>query len=366
MHTHRLWLPLLASLVIALAGCSDSETGKTRDSSEASSDDFPVTWRFALEEIEGSVQHAYARELKSRIEANSDGRIIVDVFPYGSLGTSSQLTELVRNGSVNMAFASPGHLSDSVPETGVFLLHFLVPDNDDVARRLFTDPSLTELFAPAYQERNLTLLGFVPEGWMAWTANKPLRTPDDFQGMRFRTMTSNMSAEAFRAYGADPVKTPYSKVFSELQLRQLDGQTNPVFAIEEMNFHEVQNTMTRARATQFVSSVVANPGWYQGLPARQKEWLEQSIHELGKDAWNLQKDLNQTRLEAITTDGDIRVVTLTDEERNTFRKASQPTYQYYLEQNGTRGEQILSTIQGMVATLAKTHKSGGTGNTDGN
>ncbi|MDX1818195.1 MAG: TRAP transporter substrate-binding protein DctP [Marinobacter sp.] len=366
MHTHRLWLPLLASLVIALAGCSDSETGKTRDSSEASSEDFPVTWRFALEEIEGSVQHAYAQALKTRIEANSDGRIIVDVFPYGSLGTSSQLTELVRNGSVNMAFASPGHLSDSVPETGVFLLHFLVPDNDDVARRLFTDPSLTELFAPAYQDGNLTLLGFVPEGWMAWTANKPLRTPGDFRGMRFRTMTSDMSAEAFRAYGADTVKTPYSKVYSELQLRQLDGQTNPVFAIEEMNFYEVQSTMTQARATQFVSSVVANPDWYEGLPARQQEWLEQSIRELGKQAWDIQKDLNQTRLEAITTDGKIRIVTLTDDERATFRQASQPTYQYYLEQNGARGEQILSTIRGMVETLAGTPESDGAGNTDGN
>lgn len=69
---------------------------------------------------------------------------------------------------------------------------------------------------------------------MTWTANKPLRSPADFQDLRIRTMTSDMAAASYRAYGAQPEQTPFSQVYTDLQLRKIDAQANPVFAIEEM------------------------------------------------------------------------------------------------------------------------------------
>lgn len=364
MRAHRLWLFLVTSLVLAMTGCSETESTRTSDSSEQAPPEYPVTWRFALEEIEGSVQHAYAEALKSRIEEASDGKVELDIFPYGSLGTSSQLTDLVRNGSVDLAFASPGHLADLIPETGIFTLHFVVPDDETITRALFAGNELTGLFSPAYNEKHLTLLGFVPEGWMAWTANKPLKTPTDFKGMRIRTMTSQMSAEAFRSYGADPRQTPYSQVYSDLQLKQIDGQTNPVFAIEEMNFYEVQDTLTIARAAHFVSSVVANPEWYAQLPEQQQDWLAMALIEVGKEAWDIQKELNQTSLETMLEEGQLAVARLSEQERAAFREASKPALEFYLQQTGERGQQILESLRNMVADLEYQQSSGTDG--DGN
>lgn len=77
----RFW-PLSIALVIALAGCSDSQTDHGPEAAKApEAPEYPVTWRFALEEIEGSVQHAYAEALKERIEERSEGKIEVDIFP---------------------------------------------------------------------------------------------------------------------------------------------------------------------------------------------------------------------------------------------------------------------------------------------
>jgi len=353
MRTPRLWLFLLSSLALALTGCSDSESTKTSDSSEMTSQEYPVTWRFALEEIEGSVQHAYAEALKTRIEEASEGKVELDIFPYGSLGTSSQLTELVRNGSVDLAFASPGHLADLVPETGVFTLHYVLPDDDAITRALFAGDELTELFSAAYSEQNLQLLGFVPEGWMAWTANKPLKTPADFEGLVIRTMTSQISAEAFRSYGAEPRQTPYSQVYSDLQLKQIDGQTNPVFAIEEMNFYEVQNTLTMPRAAHFISSIVANPEWYAELPEQQQLWLEDALSKTGKEAWGIQQELNQTRLASMLEDGQLAVAKLTEQERAVFREASRSARDVYIKQTGERGRKILEAITNMIADLER-------------
>ncbi|QSP94630.1 TRAP transporter substrate-binding protein DctP [Marinobacter salinisoli] len=342
MRPLALCLSLLTTLLLILAGCSESQDSSNAEATpEATPPEYPVTWRFALEEIEGSVQHAYAVALKEQVEALSDGKVELEVFPYGSLGTSIQLTELVRNGSVNLAFASPGHLANQIPEVGIFNLHYLFPDDEQTVRELLTSPELVGKFEPPYEKHNLKLLSFVPEGWMAWTANKALRSPADFQGIRFRTMTSDMAAESFRVYGAEPKQTPFSQVYNDLQLRKTDGQTNPIFAIEEMNFYEVQSTLTVARPAQFISSVVTNPEWFDALPENQKAWLESALEEVAETTWQIQKELNQVRLERMLEIAQIKVVQLTEEERAAFAKASAPARQAYVDSAGEFGADML-------------------------
>ncbi|WP_223794098.1 TRAP transporter substrate-binding protein DctP [Marinobacter sp. F4216] len=345
MRPLALCLSLLTTVMLIIAGCSESQEPSTSDANpDATPDEYPVTWRFALEEIEGSVQHAYAKALKELVETRSDGRVELEIFPYGSLGTSTQLTELVRNGSVNLAFASPGHLANRIPEVGVFNLHYLFPDDEKAIRNLLTSPELVTRFEPAYEKRNLKLLSFVPEGWMAWTANKPLKSPADFQGMRFRTMTSDLAAESFRVYGAEPKQTPFSQVYNDLQLRKTDGQTNPIFAIEEMNFYEVQSTLTLGRPAQFISSVVTNPEWLASLPDNQKALLEVALQDVAVIAWNTQRELNQSRLERMLEATQIKVVRLTDEERAAFAEASRPARQAYMDSAGTFGMELLDWL----------------------
>lgn len=343
---HRL-TPLFLMVMLLLAGCSDSPAPVSNsDNDEKPS--YPVTWRFALEEIEGSVQHRYALELKDRIERISDGNIVVDIFPYGSIGTSLQLAELVREGSVHLAFASPGHLANVIPEVGVFTLHYLLSDDESVNRDILASDELKQLFHDPYQEQGLKLLGFVPEGWMVWTANKPLRNPADFNGLTIRTMTSDIAEEAYKAYGATTSQVPFSQVYSDLQLRRIDGQANPVFAIEEMGFYEVQNTMTFAKPAQFVSSVVSNMAWFNALPDDQKRWLEDALNGVAPLAYEVQAELNASRLERITENSSIRVVELTEEQRDRFREASLKVREAYKRLAGDRGEAILDRLLAMV------------------
>ena len=349
MQRFRHWrTPLFAMVILLLAGCSDSPSPTATSEDAEGKPTYPVTWRFALEEIEGSVQHRYALELKERIERISDGNILIDIFPYGSIGTSRQLTDLAREGSVHLAFASPGHLADVVPETGVFTLHFLLSDDEHVNRTILASDELIEAFSEPYAEQNLKLHGFVPEGWMVWTANRPLREPADFDGLTFRTMTSKISAEAYKAYGATPTPAPYSQVYSDLQLRRIEGQANPVFAIEEMGFYEVQSTMTFARPAQFVTSVVSNKDWFLSLPDAQKRWLQDALDEVAPLAWQVQAELNANRLATIRQNSDIRVIELTEEERDRFRTASLPVRKTFTRMAGEKGETILERITDMV------------------
>lgn len=345
----RLLPPLVLTALASLwlAGCSDSEPLPGSGSKQE-----PVIWRFALEEIGGSVQDAYAQEFRTRIREASDGLIRVEIYPYGSIGTSPQLTQLVQDKRVHLAFASPGHLAGVIPEAGVFSLHFLLPDDDDAVDQRLSDPDLLAMLSATYEEEGLQLLDVINEGWMTWTAGKPLAQPEDFEGLRMRTMMSPILLDIYRAYGAEPVPMPYSEVYSALQLNQIDGQTNPAFAVLEMKFHELQSDMTLPRASRFISTVISSHQWYQELPEDQRHWLDAVLATMGPFIQQTQQTINRERLDKLQESGRITVTELTEEQRDRFRELSLPLRQTYVEQTGPSGQQLLEQLLRDDATPA--------------
>ncbi|MGH0033867.1 MAG: TRAP transporter substrate-binding protein DctP [Myxococcota bacterium] len=329
---------VVAIAVLGLAACGQ------RSGSDAE------VWRFAIEEIEGSVQHAYAERFAELVAQRTRGAVSVEVYPYGSIGTSAQVTEQVQSGALQLAFASPGHLGSVIPEVQVFSLHFLLSDDEAVNREVLSGKGgkYRRLLDEAYRERRLGLLAIVPEGWMVWTANKPLRTPDDFAGLKMRTMVSPLLVEAYAAYGAKPTPMPYGEVYGGLQLGMIDAQVNPVFAIEEMSFHEVQGYLTFAHHAPFIATVVASPRFLEGLDSERRALLDGVVSELDTFISRTQQRFNDERLEKILSEGGTRVVTLDDQQKAAFRELSLAVRETYVDMAGERGRAILDSLQSAV------------------
>jgi TRAP-type C4-dicarboxylate transport system substrate-binding protein len=246
---------LLGTLLTACAsGCGGNATRE------------PMLWRFAIEESKGSVQHRYAMRFKDLIEARTEGRVKVVVYPYGTLGTSTQLTEQLAMGVIEFAMASPGSLGKFIPELQVFLLHFVLPERPDQLRKVLTDPRLKATFDPLYAAKGLELTALFAEGQMAWTLKQEVRRPADFAGIKMRVMTSPILLAAYGAYGASPTPMPYSEVYSGLQLNMIDGQVNPVFAIERQKFHEVTDWLVFPGHASFITSAATNRSFLTRLP----------------------------------------------------------------------------------------------------
>lgn len=314
-------------------------------------------WRFALEEIKGSVQDHYAQEFKKLIEKRTHGEVHVTIYPYGALGTSAELTELVQNGALQFAFASPGHLGAVVPATQIFSLHFLFPKDSRVNEKILSSShALYQMLGQAYLNKDLKLLAIIPEGWMVWTSNRPLHTPADFKGLKIRTMVSPLVLDDYRAYGANPTPMAYSSVYSALQLHMVDAQVNPVFAIEEMGFYQVQKYMTFGYQLPFITTLVANPKFYSGLPPKLRATVMDVKKELDGYIYKVQKRLNKERLKKIEANSHIKVSYLTAAERAAFRKKALPVRQEYIKLAGPRGRRILATLTKEIAQAEAAQK----------
>jgi len=308
-------------------------------------------WKFALEEIDGSVQDAYAQEFKRLIEEKTGGEVTVTIYPYGTLGTSADLTELVTQGAIQFANASPGHLGTMVPEIQVFSVPYLLSEKNEVNKQVLTEsPVIYEGLQEDFEEKSLRLLTMYPEGEMVWTANKEVRSPEDLDNFKMRTMVSPMLVAAYEAYGASPTPMPYGEVYGGLQLKQIDGQVNPIFAIEEMKFYEVQDYLIFSGEQQFTTTVVTNSEWYAlDVSDEHKQALDETIAELADFIFEVQDQYNQERLETIKAEKpDIEIIELSDEEREAFRERSMQAREAFVEMTGDEGQEILD---GLVAEI---------------
>ncbi|MBI1318579.1 MAG: C4-dicarboxylate ABC transporter [Candidatus Hydrogenedens sp.] len=306
----------------------------------------PEQWRFAIEETAGSVQDAYAQRFKQLIEEKSGGEIEVSIYPYGTLGTSDQVTELLGMGTVQFAMASPGHLGTLMPEVQVFLLHFVLSDDPVANEAALNDPDLRKELNVIYGEKGLRLLSVYSEGWMVWTTQKEIRRPVDFAGVKMRVMTSPLLLAAYEAYGASPTPLPYGEVYSGLQLHMIDGQVNPVFAIQEMSFYEVTDWMISPRHAPFITTAVTNEGFYQSLPPARKKLVDETIAELRPYIFEEQQRYNRERMDLILErKPGLQVVdNLSAEERAEFRDASMGVRDQFVRMAGPRGEKVLNLL----------------------
>lgn len=357
------------SLLVLLSGCLPSDRDAPTEKR---------VWRFAIEEAKGSVQHAYAMEFKRRIAAGSDGQIDVIVYPYGSLGTSTQITEQLNLGALEFAMASPGSIGKFIPETQVFLLHFVLSDDDAVNRRVLSAPKILRAFDALYAEKGLKLLSIFPEGEMVWTTQKEVRRPADFQGVKMRVMTSPILIDAYQAYGASPTPLPYSEVYSALQLGMVDAQVNPIFAIERQRFYEVTSWLIFPGQAQFVTTAAANRDFYDHLPTAERALVDQTIADLNDFIFKQQMEFQTERLKTIIREkkqrgsqlniccdishfvsslspserkelvDDNQSLTITPAlsttERELFRRASKSVRETYLRIGGSRAKQILNLV----------------------
>jgi TRAP-type C4-dicarboxylate transport system substrate-binding protein len=373
-------LPLLSVLAAAagLAGCGAADPAPPRQ---------PEVWRFAIEESEGSVQHEYALRFKELIEQRTDGQVEVVVYPYGTLGTSTHMTEQLNLGVIQFAMASPGILGKFIPEMQVFLLHFTLSEDERRNRDILSDPELIADLDPLYAPKGLRLLSIYSEGEMVWTTHQPVRKPEDFAGVKFRVMTSPLLLAGYDAYGASATPMPYSEVYSGLQLGQIDGQVNPVFAIERQKFHEVTSWMTFPRHASFITTCAANRRFLDNLPSGRRALVEEVIAELDEFIFDVQTRFQTERLIAILEDvkrkrGELHlcghldrflasltdeqrrelidenpfvelVPGLTDAERDAFRQASRRAREVFLEIGGSRAGEVLERLESAVRQLPR-------------
>ena len=161
-------LMALGMMACVLAGCGGGDAG-SGDGGQATK-----VWKLAHEENEGEMMDIYAKAFKSALEEVSGGAVTLDLYPNGTLGDNQDLFDSVVNGSVDFCITDPGWVQTSIPEVGIFSLHFFFPaditDYDKLCEKAAAGESEGfKMIDELYAGLGVTNLQWFPEGGNAWT-----------------------------------------------------------------------------------------------------------------------------------------------------------------------------------------------------
>lgn len=219
---------------------------------------------------EGISVTAMAEAVKQR----TNGRVEIRLHPGGALGGDREVIEGVTLGTVEMTVASTSIFANFVPDLQVFDIPFLFRDFDH-AMGVLGGPVGQEMTAKI-NARGMKNLGFGGIGFRQLTnSRRPVAGVDDVKGLKIRTQENQIHLQVWRALGALPTPMAIPEVFTALQQGVVDGQENPIGAIINNKFGQVQKYLTISNHAFTPLALVVNPAAYAALSAEDKKVLDE-------------------------------------------------------------------------------------------
>ena len=266
-----------------------------------------------------------ATKFKELAEKYTNGRVKVEIYPNSQLYKDKEEVEALQLGAVQMLAPSLAKFGPlGVKEFEVFDLPFILPDR--AALRKVTQGNLGKRLFKKLETKGIVGLGYWDNGFKDMTANKPLRMPDDFRGLKFRIQSSKVLEAQFRALGAIPQVMAFSEVYQALQTGVVDGQENTPSNMDTQKYQEVQKYLTLSQHGYIGYAVITNKKFWEGLPAEVRTQLEKAMSEATEYANDISKSENDEALASMKKSGKMEFITLTPEQKAAWRKALDPVY----------------------------------------
>ena len=261
-----------------------------------------------------------AEYFKKLAEERTKGRVKVEVFPNSTLFKDGEEMEALQLGSVQMLAPSVAKFGPlGVREFEVFDLPYIFQNRDDL-HKVTNGPVGVALFKKL-ESKGLTGLAFWDNGFKDMSANKPLRVPADYKGIKMRIQSSKVLGDQMKALGAIPQVMAFSEVYQALQTGVVDGTENPPSNFYTQKMNEVQKYLTLTDHGVIEYAVIVNKKFWDGLPADVRATLESAMKDATKYANDIAQKENDEALESVRKTGKTEIITLTPEQKAAMKKA---------------------------------------------
>jgi len=234
-------------------------------------------------------------------------------------------------GDVQIAAPSLSKFESFTLKYRIFDLPFLFADMDAV--NTFTQGEVGRGLLNAIEDKGYVGLGYVYNGLKNFSATRPLISPSDAEGLKFRVQTSDVAVAMIEAMGASAQKLAFSEVYGALQTGVVDGQENTWSNIYSKKFFEVQDGVTETNHQLLTYLAVTSKEWLDSLDADVRDTFLTIFDEEVIAANAKATDLNEVAKQNMIEAGGA-VVTLTDEQRQVWVDVMKPVWAQFADDIG--------------------------------
>ncbi|GGG50769.1 C4-dicarboxylate ABC transporter substrate-binding protein [Croceivirga lutea] len=212
------------------------------------------------------------------LEALSDGKLKLEIYPSQQLGTERQCLELLQIGSLDMTKVSVGVLENFAPKMKVLGLPFLFRGREHAFSVL--DGSIGQQLLNDGEQYWLKGLGYYDAGSRSfYTKNKPVNAPEDLKGQKIRVMESVTAMDMVRGLGGSPTPISWGELYTALQQGVVDGAENNPPSFYLSRHYEVCKYYTLDEHTVLPDVLLAGTQTWEKLTQEEQGWLKEAVEK---------------------------------------------------------------------------------------
>ena len=329
---------------------SDTESQSSKDSGDGSDSfntiadysdlDWPeMTWNFACSTTETSTWADGGRKFGELMEKATGGKVKVNIYAADQLtnGNQSEGIQALMNGDpVQISMHSNLIYSAFDPRFNVVSLPFLFDSVEDADAKL--DGEAGEKLKAILDEYGLHCMGIAENGFRQLTNSKQeVKTVDDMKNLKIRVAGSNLLMECYKRWGADATNMNWSETYTALQQKTVEGQENPLPAIDAASVQEVQPYCSMWNAIYDCLFFCINGDIYNNLTPEQQKVVD----EAGQKAVDYERAINRAGDDEIMdrwqNENGVKITKYEDMDIDSFKQAVDGVdawYQNELESQG--------------------------------
>lgn len=309
----------------------------------------PIVLKFSHVVAPDTPKGKAAEKFKELGEKYTNGKVKIEVYHNSTLYKDKEELEAMQLGAVQMLAPSNSKFGPvGIKEFEVFDLPYLIPSLTSL--RKVTEGPIGNRLLKLMEPKGMVGLAYWDNGFKQMSANKPLKMPADYKGLKFRIQSSKVLEAQFRSLGAIPQVMAFSEVYQALQTGVVDGQENTPSNMYTQKMDEVQKYTTLTNHGYIGYVLVANKKFWDGLPADVRGQLEKAVKDATVYGNQISAQENTEALDEMKKKGKTQFVTPTAAETEAMRKAMEPIY---ADMGARVGKSLIEEVQ--KATKDTTH-----------
>lgn len=283
-------------------------------------------------------------KFKEIVEKNSGGKIKVNIFPSGQLGSDQANLSALQGGTLEMVSMNSGILASVIKDFGVFDFPFMFASGREADA--VVDGAFGQKLHAKLEEKGVVGLTYYELGFRNLTnGRRAINKVADIEGLKLRVIPNAINIDWVKALGANPTPLPFPELYAALEQKAVDGQENPVATINGAKLYEVQKHLTLTGHQYNPQSVMVSKKFWDTLSAAERKIVQDAATESAKFQRTQARAQEATILENLKKNG-MQVTTLPAAEMAALREKMKPVI-------AKHGEAIAATVSELQAELAK-------------
>lgn len=291
----------------------------------------PTTLRIAGYQDSRSVHTRAMRVLEASLKDSLGSGIAIEFQEnIAAIGRKvADLLGLVEGGELDLCYFSSSYLTARVPALGVFDIPFLLTERERT-RALLQGVLGERLAAEVAAHTGYRVLGFWDNGLRNISNRlRPIRTPQDCNGIRIRTLPSEGYHAAFRALGMEPVTIDIRDFAEAVASQKVDAQENPLANVRQFNLQKYHRHVTMTAHFHGIALLLGNAKMLAALSPQVRTALTEAAARATQAQWDFATREEQESRSALETEG-VAIVDLDEASKAAFRATVEPLRQRQL------------------------------------